>query len=139
MNQAVDAVILLVDDDAQHLERAAAFLRERGLEVITSSSALGVSRMIYEHAPRVVVLDVMMPAIDGDELVRILDRQPHIKRQQVIYHSALEEDQLAHMASRRPGTGYVAKSAGFDALYQAILRMTSAPAPAAEPRSGSST
>jgi hypothetical protein len=68
-----------------------------------------------------------MPALDGDEVVRILDRQPQLKARRVIFFSSLEDEKLALICSRRPGSSYVCKSEGLPALHRAIVDQLGTP------------
>jgi CheY-like chemotaxis protein len=43
--------VLLVDDNAEILETTSAYLRSRGLQIVPSSSALGVTVLVNRHRP----------------------------------------------------------------------------------------
>ena len=66
--------VLVVDDEVRLVELVAGYLRKEGFEVITAfdgSTALDLAR---EHDPDLVVLDVMLPGMDGVEVCRELRR-----------------------------------------------------------------
>jgi two-component system phosphate regulon response regulator OmpR len=113
--------ILLVDDNAQILETTARYLSARGFEVVTSDSALGVSSLVRHHRPALIVLDVMMPALNGDKLARVLSSQRTQRTTPIILYSAMDEEQLYAIVSEIPGCSYVVKSQGLGALYTEIL------------------
>jgi CheY-like chemotaxis protein len=113
--------ILLVDDNAQILSTTAAYLSARGMRVVTSESALGVSALVRRHQPAVIVLDVMMPALDGDALAALLQGQPNARATPIIFYSAMEEEQLHRLSLRMPGTSYMPKADGLAALHSAIM------------------
>ncbi len=113
--------LLLVDDNAQILETTARYLSARGFEVVTSDSALGVSSLMRQHRPAIIVLDVMMPALNGDKLARVLTSQRAQQKTPIILYSAMDEEQLYAMVSEIPGCSYVVKSQGLGALYAEIL------------------
>jgi CheY-like chemotaxis protein len=123
----MSANVLIVDDNETFLMQASSYLRQHGFSVVTSHSALGVSRLVQQHEPSVIIMDVVMPALDGDEVVRILDRQPQLKPRRVIFYSSLEDEQLAMICSRRPGSTYVSKAAGLPALHRAIVDQLGSP------------
>jgi DNA-binding response OmpR family regulator len=112
--------ILLVDDNPEIIATTARYLRARGLEVFTSSSPLGVSSLVRRHAPSVIVLDVMMPALDGNALVLVLTTHGLARSTPIIFYSTLDEERLYAMARETPGASYVPKSEGLAALYAAI-------------------
>jgi two-component system KDP operon response regulator KdpE len=64
--------VLVVDDDRTLLHFLEEYLQREGYEVITANSGLRGLRAFYESQPDLVVLDVMMPKMDGWEVcVRI--------------------------------------------------------------------
>jgi DNA-binding response OmpR family regulator len=69
----VPRVRALVVDDEQALVRVvAAYLERDGFDVVTAGNGLEALRLARETSPDVVVLDVMMPGIDGIEVCRQL-------------------------------------------------------------------
>jgi CheY-like chemotaxis protein len=113
--------VLLVDDNAEILETTSTFLRARGLHIVAVGSALGVTALVMRHRPHVVVLDVMMPALDGGALATLIRGKKDPRATAIIFYSAMEEEQLHQLAAKVPGATYVAKADGLDALYSAIV------------------
>jgi two-component system KDP operon response regulator KdpE len=64
--------ILVVDDEPVQLRLTEQVLVGRGYEVIKASSAQEAVRLIYEGKPDLVLLDVMMPEIDGWQTCRLI-------------------------------------------------------------------
>lgn len=115
--------VLLVDDNADILVATARYLREHGLEVLTSNSALGVSAMVRRRPPSVIVLDVMMPALDGDALARVLQSHGLARTTPIIFYSAVGEEELNAITQRIPGASAVPKIDGPSALYARIQQV----------------
>jgi DNA-binding response OmpR family regulator len=67
----VTSSVLVVDDDAKIVTLVGAYLERAGYRVRTAHDGLTALRLIREQAPDVVVLDVMLPELDGLELARI--------------------------------------------------------------------
>ncbi|HVW80668.1 MAG TPA: response regulator transcription factor [Mycobacteriales bacterium] len=65
-----EARLLVVDDEPNIVELLSATLRFAGFEVVTASDGQQALDMIASYQPDLVVLDVMMPGIDGFEVVR---------------------------------------------------------------------
>ncbi len=63
---------LVVDDEPALVRAVAAYLAREGFEVLTAGDGFEALRLAREAAPDVVVLDVMMPGIDGLEVCRRL-------------------------------------------------------------------
>src|SRR6266849_4973218 len=65
-----EAPILVVDDDPKILQLVRMYLEREGFAVITVADGLAAVAAIRERAPRLVVLDLMLPTIDGFEVLR---------------------------------------------------------------------
>ena len=61
----MNSLILLIDDDLTLLELLAEHLRSAGYQVLTASSGADGLRLAKETPPDLVILDVMMPGMDG--------------------------------------------------------------------------
>jgi len=59
------ATILLIDDDETLLYLLAEYLIQANYRVITTSNGTAGLKMFYENSPDLVILDVMMPGMDG--------------------------------------------------------------------------
>jgi|SRR3990172_1223276 len=62
--------VLLVDDDAELTRLVEVWLERNGYETIVASDGLSGLRHLYEARPDLVILDVMMPRVDGWEMCR---------------------------------------------------------------------
>ena len=69
------AKILVVDDDTSILDLVAAYLRREGYEVSTAQEGVAALRSARASRPDVVVLDVMLPGMDGLEVLSALRRE----------------------------------------------------------------
>ncbi len=64
--------ILVVDDEPRIVELAGLYLRNDGYTVLSAHDGLSALRMIEERRPDLVVLDIMLPKMDGWEVCRRL-------------------------------------------------------------------
>jgi two-component system OmpR family response regulator len=64
--------VLVVDDDPQIVDLLSATLRFAGLEIVTATNGEAALEAAAEAKPDVIVLDVMLPDLDGFEIVRRL-------------------------------------------------------------------
>lgn len=69
------ASILVVDDDPHIRELVKHFLQQEGLHIIEAVDGLDALRVLDDHKVDLVVLDIMMPGMDGWELCRQLRQQ----------------------------------------------------------------
>ncbi len=67
----MSARVLVVDDDEHSLGLVARMLVERGYEVSTATDGLGALAAVEREQPDVMLLDVVMPEMDG---MQVLDR-----------------------------------------------------------------
>jgi DNA-binding response OmpR family regulator len=70
--------ILVVDDETAVVEVIALYLRRDGFEVRVASDGLAAQQAIAEKLPALVVLDVMLPELDGLALMRQLRADPAV-------------------------------------------------------------
>jgi two-component system OmpR family response regulator len=99
--------VLVVDDEPSLAELLSSVLRYEGWEVQTASDGLGAVRAARDFKPDAVVLDVMLPDIDGLEVLRRLrQEQPRVC---VLFLTARDavEDRIAGITAG--GDDYVTK------------------------------
>lgn len=84
--------ILLVDDEPDILEFLGYNLRQEGFEVHTSTNGRAGLARARELKPHLIVLDVMMPEMDGIETCREIRQVPDLKDTLIIFLTARGED-----------------------------------------------
>lgn len=68
-------LILLVDDEPNIIELAQLYLEREGYRIITASNGKAALNAVEKERPALMVLDVMMPEVDGLEICRTLRRK----------------------------------------------------------------
>ena len=81
--------ILVVDDDPRLLHVVAMYLSIEGYEVDTASNGDEGLRLLEQRRPDLVILDVMMPGIDGLEACRRIKSNPETRAIPVVLFTAL--------------------------------------------------
>jgi CheY-like chemotaxis protein len=119
--------VLVVDDDPDNLVMVKRFLGSQGMSVVTTTSPFAVSGLISEEKPDVVVLDVMMPALDGETVARFIKNASAGDRPLIVFYSAMGEGELRQLVARVPGSTFIPKTAGLKALHQAVLEAHASP------------
>ena len=84
-------VILLVDDITQNNDLLEAYLVPQGYEIIKAVSGEEALQKIADNPIDLVLLDVMMPGMDGFEVTRRIRQNPKTKMMPVILVTALKE------------------------------------------------
>jgi len=82
--------ILVVDDDPTSLRSVEAMLISSGYEVRTSVGAEDIEQRVKDVAPDLIVMDLMMPNIDGNQAVKKLKNNSVLKGVPVIFLTALK-------------------------------------------------
>jgi len=80
--------ILVVDDDAKIVRLVRTYLEREGFMVITAADGPGALDAIERHAPALVVLDLMLPGLDGRAVIRAVRRDDESGRTPIIVLSA---------------------------------------------------
>jgi len=102
------AKVLIVDDNEAFLELNAAFLSLDGHTVLTSDNAGETLDLVRKEHPDIVLLDVVMPGIDGYRVCRQIKEDPATCDTLIVMMTALPASSRAH--SREAGAdAYVAK------------------------------
>ena len=81
--------ILVVDDEERILDLLAENLSDDGFDVITANNGASALVLIYRERPDVVLLDLMIPVVNGYEVLRELRRNPTTKNLPVILLTAV--------------------------------------------------
>lgn len=101
--------VVVVDDNEVALAYVQDVLESVGFSVKLVTSPFSVSRALREHRPDVVLIDVTMPALQGDKLVEVIRRHNLHDCALVLYsdRSAAELDELSKACG---ANGYIQKS-----------------------------
>jgi DNA-binding response OmpR family regulator len=95
------AKILTVDDEPSITKLVSATLMARGYEVITASSGPEAIAAATAQKPALIILDIMMPGMDGKEVHRRLAADPTTAKIPILFLSAVGdfEGQLTELES----------------------------------------
>ena len=70
--------ILLIDDEVAILNLISAYLKPEGFEVFTATDGLSALQAARAYQPDIIVLDVMLPGMDGVEVLTRLRRESEV-------------------------------------------------------------
>ena len=89
----MDAKILVVDDVDLNRKLLEKSLVKRGCEVLLAGNGEEAIKMVQKHHPELIIMDIMMPVMDGIEATKILKVEGQTKDIPVIALTAFLEDQ----------------------------------------------
>ena len=121
------APILVVDDDPQTLLSVRGALSKAGYGTIATGDPAEVPRLLKEHRPNLVLLDLVLPEVDGIELMREIFEMAAVP---VLFLSAYGQDEVIARAFDAGAADYVVKPFSpteLTARIRAILRRGAAP------------
>jgi PAS domain S-box-containing protein len=101
--------ILVVDDEPANLKLLQQLLTEANYKVRVASSGELALRGVKSNLPALILLDIMMPGLDGFEVCRRLKEDEETRSIPVIFLSALESEQDKVKAFDAGGVDYVTK------------------------------
>ncbi|GAB1694203.1 response regulator transcription factor [Krasilnikovia sp. M28-CT-15] len=121
-----EAKLLVVEDDANILELLSASLRFAGFDVSTATSGSAAVTAAKDVPPDLVVLDVMLPDLDGFEVIRLMRESG--ARTPVVFLTARDNTDDKIRGLTLGGDDYVTKPFSLEELtarIRAVLRRTS--------------
>lgn len=92
MDEAANYKILLVDDEPDILEFIGYNLKKEGFQVWTSTTGAEAMSLARSENPHLIILDVMMPGMDGIETCEEIRKIPALKKSLVVFLTARGED-----------------------------------------------
>ena len=117
---AVPKKVLVVDDEPNFLKMLSVRLRAEGYEVITALDGEDALKKIKSDQPDAVLLDILMPKLDGLKTLREI-RKTH-KQLPVYVLTAFSNEQRFGAAKKLGASGFIVKT---DNLGRAIRNVTS--------------
>jgi CheY-like chemotaxis protein len=102
--------ILVIDDSETALSIARRMLEAAGYTVLTSNSALRLPALVHSEKPDLILLDVEMPALRGDQVLELTKLFDFLQKSPIVLHSAKSDDELKELASRSGASGYIKKT-----------------------------
>lgn len=92
MEKNTNKTIVLVDDERDILEFLSYNLKKEGYKIYTSDNAQDGIQMVKDYAPSLIILDVMMPNMDGIEACRIIRKDLNIEQPLIVFLTSRAED-----------------------------------------------
>ena len=117
------AKILVIDDDASSLELMEAMLVPNGYEIITTNDGSKAVAIIVEKKPDLILLDIMMPGLDGYSTLTKIKENKTISKIPVVMLTAMGFQLNKELALRFGAVGYITKPVDLPELLKTISRL----------------
>lgn len=102
-------LVLVVDDVEQNVAVVSQILRSHGYGVMAAFNGETALRMLEKRIPDLILLDIMMPVMDGFEVCAKIKENENLKNIPIIFLSALSDTDVKVKAFNVGGVDYVSK------------------------------
>ena len=126
MEKTTKLKLLIVDDEPDAVLILAKTLLAKGYRVVTAESGLKAINLAKEEKPDLILLDILMPDMDGTQVATTLQEDPTTQNIPVIFLTCLVTKRTQEIGSRCHETGryaFIAKPYDLDKLLAEIDRL----------------
>jgi CheY-like chemotaxis protein len=110
--------ILLLEDCAELRTLLERRLAQAGYEVLSAADAFEAGRLVLKRAPQLVIADIQLPYMNGDEFVAAMRSDPKLRDIPVIFLSV--DERLEATARRLGAIAYFDKSVDVERLLEVV-------------------
>ncbi|MCK9431170.1 MAG: response regulator [Candidatus Omnitrophica bacterium] len=122
-NSSQKKKILIVDDEVNFLKIIKLNLEAKGYAVVTALEGEEALRKLKSENPDVVILDIMLPKLNGDEVCRCIRSDPVFNKTPVIMLTGKDAD-VDRIVARVIGADiYITKPSDLEQLNNAIKKV----------------
>ena len=101
--------ILIVDDEPSIVVALQFLMKEQGYNVLTAESGEFALELIYQYNPDLVLLDIMLPGIDGWEICEIVRLNPDYRNIKIVFLTARKSEVEIAKGLALGGDAYITK------------------------------
>ena len=112
--------ILVVDDDPKALLLMDAMLKPHGYDVVLVNHGRLAIQTARKEKPDLILLDIMMPELDGYTILNIIRKEATLKKIPVVMVTALELDGNKLFASECGASAYITKPINSKQLIEMV-------------------
>ncbi|MDT8439165.1 MAG: response regulator [Wenzhouxiangellaceae bacterium] len=114
------ATVLIVDDAETHLYLMSKIVQDQGHEVITAGGGEQGVQAALDHHPDLILMDVVMPDMNGFQATRKISRNPATAEIPVIFVTSKDQETDKIWGMRQGASAYLTKPVDKSALIKAI-------------------
>ncbi len=114
--------VLIVDDNLDHIDSLAKVLTSKGHDVVTASSGRDALNKVIRSAPDVILLDLLMPEMDGPSFLEVVRSYLRLQTLPVVVLTGVPDSPLADRTRQEKVNAILAKGkATTEDIEQAIV------------------
>lgn len=115
--------VLVVDDEPEILELLQYNFNKKGLQVAVARNGQEGLEMIQQDPPQIIVLDIMMPVMNGIEMCRQLRQDEQFRNIPILFLSATNDDMLILSAMNAGGNHFISKPIRLNLLFELVSNL----------------
>jgi len=115
--------VLVVDDEPEILDLLNYNFTKKGIDVYTADNGRNAFEMMQKTRPDVIVLDIMMPVMNGIQLCELIRTIDSFKNIPVLFLSACSDDMLVLEAFSAGGNHFASKPIRLNILHEMVLKV----------------
>jgi two-component system alkaline phosphatase synthesis response regulator PhoP len=112
--------ILVIDDEEDILEFIKYNLQRDGYEVYTAQNGASGLERALEVRPHLILLDMMMPVLDGVETCKAIRRSPKLRKVMVVFLSAVSDEEMQLQGYGAGADDYISKPVKMNILRSRV-------------------
>jgi CheY-like chemotaxis protein len=119
MGGCVKGKVLLLDNDVGVLDGFTALFEHTGLEVFTTSSLVEFHSLVTQHDPELILVDINMASLKGDEVVSIARNR--LQAATVVLFSGINPIELKELSYAAGADGFLSKMEEPDDILKKVI------------------
>lgn len=116
-------IILVADDEPDTLEMLKLMVVQKGFEVITAVNGREAIEKVINVQPDLVLLDIMMPEVDGSAVCQHIKNNDLLKRIKVILYTAKDKTQGLELSQKVGADFFLGKPFEPKVLYSTVEKL----------------
>jgi len=109
VSETEETTVLLVDDNPQNLKVLYETLKDKGYRLLIANDGEKALDLAHRHQPEVILLDIMMPELDGYQVCERLKADAVTSDSAVVFLSALDDVEAKVKGFALGGADYISK------------------------------
>ncbi len=114
------AKVLVIDDEPEITEIVQAFLSDAGYRVMVENSPMKACDVARDFVPDVILLDIMMPNVDGYDVCESLKKDPKLASTPVIFLTGKDRSDDMGRSFKAGGDMYIKKPFSCERLLEIV-------------------